>query len=366
VTNNNAHGSDNNTQTPTKNKDKSKEKSTKDVLKNNKNIGNGLTVTVDVPSDKPLSNPPTVTVITPGGGHQKNHTFSPDPAPNDHLDDSVGSITNAPAAKPELYTSSNQHSVTFTKKLTSTSPTNHATATAGGNGNGGGGSAKKILKKSAPEFQSPSLSRSSSYNKDDPPQDGSSSGGGVGGSSQRRPRRNSYDAAGDDEDVFSMSMSSLPSTSPSVGKRNKPSWLTASGASGLNLDSSIDSSNLHAMTMNPISSNPSVRMLQQKLDEVTIQKETIEKYLRAEIEMLKIKVATLPNSADSTGVDHSVDFQNLKIKANNLAEENARLKEEAVVEKIRHQKELTHLRDKHTGTKLLVIKYAMLLTEFYN
>jgi hypothetical protein len=179
----------------------------------------------------------------------------------------------------------------------------------------------------------------------------------IGPASSRRERRNSYDAGDGDngggEDVLSISTSSLASP---LGQR-RPKWLSSPHASQgreTHLDTSSDNiSSALSINPNPISADPSVRVLQQKLDEVSIQKETIEKYLRAEIDVLKTKVAQQSKGLGSDGIgsaaDQSVEALNWKLKATALADENSRLKEEAVVERLRHEKELSHIRDKHAG-----------------
>ena len=325
-----------------KNKDKQQSKSA-----STKNSGNvpakdstshhNLTVTVDVPSDKPLSNPPTVTLITPHNNKTEGvSNFSPDPNPYDHLHDSIGSTSSTTPVKLEQHPTSN--SVTFnTKKQseeTSLSPRHNMNSATSG-------STKPILKKSTSnETQSPSASYAKDENlsqsRNHTPRD----------KSHKRERRHSFDGSTDGVTIevpTEERHSILASTSPTT---KRPSWLSPTSAT---VDDSIDVTN-----SNPLSSDPAVRLLQQKLDEVTIQKDTIEKYLRAEIEALKNKASVghgnnSVKSLEDANVDRSVEYENLKLKIATLTEENSRLKEEAVVERIRHQKEVTQLREKHAG-----------------
>lgn len=131
--------------------------------------------------------------------------------------------------------------------------------------------------------------------------------------------------------------------SPSPAKRNDrmPSWLSPNG--------SIDLSGPTG------GRDASVRQLQQKVDELSVQKDTIEKYLRLEIDTLKHQLEHSGGghnhqSSDSTGMGTSRNFQeidDLRNKIRELTKENLDLKEEAMVEKLKHQKEITYLREKH-------------------
>jgi chromosome segregation ATPase len=132
-----------------------------------------------------------------------------------------------------------------------------------------------------------------------------------------------------------------------------PSWLSPHGA--------LDLSSPPAAGREGI-----VRQLQQKVDELSVQKDTIEKYLRLEIETLKHQLDqsgsgggqhqgqghaynehVSSGSGSYTRNTHEID--DLRNKIRELTKENMDLKEEAMVEKIRHQKEITHLREKHTA-----------------
>jgi len=143
--------------------------------------------------------------------------------------------------------------------------------------------------------------------------------------------------------------STSPSTSGSGKKRDShqnlsmPSWLSP--------NASVD---LSGSTTSPGKSrDTTVRQLQQKIEELSIQKDTIEKYLRLEIESLKGRLESSASAGsggatgDALSSSRTEEVEDLKMRLKAALEENARLKEESVIEKIRHQKEINHLRERH-------------------
>lgn len=127
-----------------------------------------------------------------------------------------------------------------------------------------------------------------------------------------------------------------------------------------------------------------LRHVQEKLEEVTLQKDATERYLRLEIESLKNRLdhsqnfsqdfsqqpsqssqplqsssnnsqpSSAPTEHQSSSTSHpaatsfsSQEIDELKSRIRILQEENRILKEESMIDKIKHQRELTQLKEKH-------------------
>jgi hypothetical protein len=152
-----------------------------------------------------------------------------------------------------------------------------------------------------------------------------------------------------------------PVTSPqsqqiSTPKRHTmPTWLSP--------NTSVD---LGAST-SPLSrskENAALRHVQEKLEEVTLQKDATERYLRLEIESLKNRLdggqdPAQPSTATTGGpsqhslyasvseLNHHERDDELRAKIAALQEENRLLKEESMIDKVKHHRELTHLKERH-------------------
>lgn len=161
-------------------------------------------------------------------------------------------------------------------------------------------------------------------------------------------------------------ISSPPQQSGTPKRLSMPTWLSP--------NTSIDlggSTSPHSRSKD----GAALRHVQEKLEEVTLQKDATERYLRLEIESLKSRLdaaqnlpidsnqpnmINLPNTTTSTSIPtssssssantipvNSHDIEELKLKILSLQQENQNLKEEAMIERIKHQRELTQLKEKH-------------------
>ena len=237
-----------------------------------------LTVRVDHPSDAPMSNPPTVTAMTPHSTQKRSSSAT------------ASSLAEEVAASP-------------------LSPT-------GRSGSIGNASSKDISNRFDDGSRRLLKKTTSSFEMSPTPL--------PGGRSQTNHDR-------------------YIEKSPSPTKRDHrmPSWLSPHGSSDLTGGGSPATSR-----------DATVRQLQQKVDELSVQKETIEKYLRLEIDTLKSQLDHSLSGGggnfDSSGgrfATHELD--DLRQRVRELTKENMDLKEESTMDKIRHQKEITHLRERH-------------------
>lgn len=97
-----------------------------------------------------------------------------------------------------------------------------------------------------------------------------------------------------------------------------------------------------------------VRQLHQKIDELQVQKDAVEKYLRLEIEELRRGHIgeDIGTARDSMGHDTArshdfIEMAELKAKLSVLTTENSRLKEELALDSARRTRELNLVRDRH-------------------
>jgi hypothetical protein len=165
-----------------------------------------------------------------------------------------------------------------------------------------------------------------------------------------------------------MTMASPPAqqqmTTPK--RHTMPTWLSPNASVDLGASTSPLSRSKETVAL---------RHVQEKLEEVTLQKDATERYLRLEIESLKNRldapssgdpafnphpsstpatsapsnstsIAQQPIHASVSGVN-SYEIEELRSKIASLQEENRILKEESMIDKIKHHRELTHLKEKH-------------------
>ncbi len=151
-------------------------------------------------------------------------------------------------------------------------------------------------------------------------------------------------------------------------RHSMPTWLSP--------NSSIDLGN-STSPLNRSRESVALRHVQEKLEEVTLQKDATEKFLRLEIETLRNRLdgthigstpesishqlthaTSLPSNSNpqphvpylhptNSNLINNHEIEDLKLKIQSLSEENRLLKEEAMIERIKHQRELTQLKEKH-------------------
>lgn len=147
-------------------------------------------------------------------------------------------------------------------------------------------------------------------------------------------------------------ITSPPQQSGTSKRHTMPTWLSPNTSIDLGGSTSPHSRSKEGAAL---------RHVQEKLEEVTLQKDATERYLRLEIESLKsrldaaqnvsldssqsnVVISAIPQNPTPTNLGTSSEVD-AKIIA--LQEENRILKEEAMIERIKHQRELTHLKEKH-------------------